>query len=148
MQPTTESQVAIDGLNTLLRGELAAVETYRQALGRIKDASLRPTVEENLRLHEQRLALLRSRILQMGGTPDVSSGAWGAFARLVEAGAKALGTTAAIDALEEGEDHGLKLYRNSMGKLDAETRQIVETELFPAQEQTHRSLSALKHRLH
>ena len=55
----------------------------------------------------------------------------GAFARLFEGGAKAFGDRAAIAALEEGEDHGLKLYRESFKKLDADARQLVEQDLLP-----------------
>jgi len=76
------------------------------------------------------------------------SSTWGAFAKLVEAGAKAFGEKAAIAALEEGEDHGLRLYKGDLDKLDAASRVFVETEMLPAQEQTHRTLSALKHAMH
>ena len=76
------------------------------------------------------------------------SGSWGAFARLVEGGAKTFGEKAAVAALEEGEDHGLKLYRDDLTKLDPASRQLVETDLLPAQERTHQSLSTLKHTLH
>lgn len=46
--------------------------------------------------------------------------------------------------LEEGEDHGLRDYRDDLDRLDAETRQFVELELLPAQRRTHDQLSALK----
>ena len=51
-------------------------------------------------------------------------------------------------ALEEGEDHGLKLYRDDLTKLDAPVRQLVETDLLPEQERTHQFMSTLKHTLH
>ena len=51
-------------------------------------------------------------------------------------------------ALEEGEDHGLKLYRDDLTKLDAPARQLVETDLLPEQERTHQFMSTLKHTLH
>ena len=59
-----------------------------------------------------------------------------------------LGERAAIGALEEGEDHGLKLYRDDLDKLDAPARLLVETDLMPAQEETHRTMSTLKQTLH
>src|SRR5262245_37851818 len=103
METTTErTHETIDCLNSLLRGELSAVETYRQALEKIKDMKVRPTLEENRRLHQLRCDLLRSRILRLAGTPAESSGAWGAFAKLIEASAKVFGVKAAIAALEEG----------------------------------------------
>ena len=82
------------------------------------------------------------------GRPSETSGAWGSFARLVEGGAKTFGDKAAISALEEGEDHGLKLYRNDVAKLDPVARTFIETDVLPAQERTHRALSSLKHTIH
>jgi len=80
--------------------------------------------------------------------PADSSGPWGGFAKLVEGGAKVFGVKAALAALEEGEDHGKKLYREDLDKLDASTRSFVETELMPEQQQTHDLMSQLKHSVH
>jgi hypothetical protein len=145
MQTTTENQEkTIDKLNSFLRGELSACETYRQALGKIQEMSLRPTLEDNLRSHESRVELLTSRILTLGGTPATSSGPWGAFAKLIEGGAKVFGDNAAIKALEEGEDHGRDDYRRELENLDVETRAWIQAQILPAQERTHNTLSALK----
>jgi len=95
-----------------------------------------------------RIAKLRDQVMRMGGQPAKESGAWGAFARLFEGGATAFGEKAAVAALEEGEDHGLKLYRDDLEKLDPASRTLVEIDLLPAQERTHRDMSALKHTLH
>lgn len=148
MQTTTGHENEIDRLNELLRGELSAVDTYRLALEKIQDPQIRPTLEDNRRLHALRCDLLKNRILALGGKPDHSSGAWGAFAKLIQAGAKLLGTKAAVAALEDGEDRGLKHYRDSVLRFDAETRQFVESQLLSGQENTHRAMSAIKHTLH
>jgi bacterioferritin (cytochrome b1) len=139
-----------DVLNKLLRGELSAVETYRQALERLASSTCATELMENRRSHEQRVEMLRNHILRLGGKPSDSSGPWGGFARLVEGGAKLFGEKAAIAALEEGEDHGLKLYRDrsDVEKLDLATRDLVERSLLPEQERTHRTASALKHAPH
>jgi hypothetical protein len=145
MQTSTErNEKTIDHLNSFLRGELSACETYRQALDKIQDMALRPTLEDNLRSHESRVELLRNRIITLGGTPSEGSGPWGAFAKLVEGGAKAFGDTAAIKALEEGEDHGRDDYRRDLADLDPDTQAWVQTQLLRAQERTHDTLSALK----
>lgn len=137
-----------DTLNALLRGELSAVETYQQALTKITDPKFRPTLDENLHQHQMRVDLLRTRIRELGGKPAESSGAWGAFAKLVEGGAKLLGDKTAIAALEEGEDHGLKDYRDACTKLDPSTRQFCEGQLLSGQEQTHRAMSTIKKLVH
>jgi hypothetical protein len=137
-------------LNKFLRGELSAVETYRQAIERLSASPFADDLLENKRSHEQRVQMLRSQVLRLGGKCAESSGAWGSFAKLVEGSAKVLGEKAAIAALEEGEDHGLKLYRSNsdIDKLDLATRDFVERSLLPEQERTHRATSRIKHSQH
>ena len=147
MQNTTQN-ATVETLNGFLRGEISAVETYRQALEKLQTSPTRVELEQCRRSHEQRVERLRQEVMRLGGKPEEGSGAWGSFASLVEGSAKAFGEKAAIAALEEGEDHGLKLYRNEMGKLDATARSVIESEVLPAQERTHQSLSTLKHSLH
>ncbi len=143
-----DNDKVVGHLNSFLRGELSAAETYRQAISRVEDAPTRVTLEEAHRSHAQRVQALRDRIRELGGQPAESSGAWGMFAKLVEGGAKAFGAKAAVAALEEGEDHGLKDYQKDLGELDLQSRQLVEQTLLPAQQQTHATLSRLKHTLH
>ena len=138
----------VDTLNELLRGELSAVETYRQALEKLSNSPARVELEDCRRSHELRVQKLREQVVRMGGNPDTTSGAWGAFAKLFEGGAKVFGEKAAIAALEEGEDHGLRLYKGDIEKLDPASRALVEQDVLPAQERTHRSLSTLKHAMH
>jgi len=138
------NQKTVDTLNEFLRGELSAVETYRQALEKLGGTSHRTQLEEGRRSHEQRVAKLQEQVRRVGGQPSQGSGAWGAFARLVEGGAKVFGEAPAIAALEEGEDRGLKLYRGDLSGLDPVSRQFVQSDLLAAQEQTHRAMSTLK----
>ena len=138
----------IDALNELLRGEISAVETYDQALQRMDDdVALRADLVTCRSSHAQRVERLRSTITQLGGRPSEGSGAWGAFAKFLEGTAQALGAKAAITMLEEGEDHGLQEYRENLKKLDGDTRMLVASELLPAQQQTHDTVSAIKHSL-
>lgn len=139
---------AVDTLNAFLRGEISAVETYGQAIDKLKTSPSRIQLEQCRRSHEERVNRLRQEVIRLGGEPAEGSGTWGAFARLVEGGAKKLGEKAAIAALEEGEDRGLELYRSDLAKLDPASRSVVESEVLPAQERTHDSLSMLKHSFH
>lgn len=138
---------SVDKLNEFLRGEMSAVETYQMALDKIEGTSAaRDELIVNLKSHQDRVIALQDSIVALGGTPAKSSGPWGAFARLVEGAAKVLGEKAAIDALEEGEDHGLKDYRKDLNELDARGRQLVGG-MIAMQQQTHDRLSALKRRM-
>jgi demethoxyubiquinone hydroxylase (CLK1/Coq7/Cat5 family) len=141
-------KTSVDQLNSFLRGEMSAVETYRIALDKLDAGSpARSELEACLRSHQERVDMLRDAIVALGGEPSEGAGAWGAFAKTVQTGATVLGDKVAIAALEEGEDHGLDDYRGDLDELDPQTRQLVNEQLLPAQEQTHARMSALKHRL-
>lgn len=144
MQAQTSPKEAIDHLNSFLRGELSAVETYRQALQKLDDFAHRATLEQCARSHEQRVRLLTDEVRRLGGEPAKSSGPWGTFANLVEGGAALFGDKAAIAALEEGEDHGKADYRRDLKDLDGEARLFVESRVLPEQIRTHDAMSVLK----
>jgi len=103
-----------DTLNCLLRGEISATETYNQALekfaGQPQEGELRGIRDE----HRTAANTLRQHVHTHGGDPSTDSGWWGAWAKLVEGTAKAFGHTAALKALKEGEEHGLKEYREAL----------------------------------
>jgi uncharacterized protein (TIGR02284 family) len=144
----TPDQNVIAKLNSLLRVEISAVETYRQALEKISAPQARAQLEECEQNHQQRIDLLRSRITALGGTPSQDSGAWGTWAKLLQTGGNLLGEKTAVDALESGEDHGLREYRRELDSLDGDTRSWVEAQLLPQAERTHGRLSTLKRTLH
>lgn len=55
---------------------------------------------------------MRSLIQRMGGTPSDDSGAWGTWSKTVMGTAKLLGDKAALKALKEGEESGVKSYES------------------------------------
>jgi hypothetical protein len=112
-----------------------------------KGSTARGELETCMQSHEARVQLLRDQIRKLGGEPATSSGAWGIFAKIVEGSARAVGDKAAIAALEEGEDHGLKDYKDGVDKLDSELKTLVRSQLLAQQEDTHSRLSSLKRRL-
>ena len=120
--PQPGMETTVKTLNSFLRGEISAIETYRQAIDKVQQPPIRAQLQESLRSHESRVNVL-NRIEQLGGEPAVKSGPWGAFAKLVEGGASLLGDKAAVSALEEGEDRRREDYRRELDKLDAQTRQ-------------------------
>jgi uncharacterized protein (TIGR02284 family) len=135
---------SVDVLNSFLRGEISAVETYRQALEKVTQPQVRTPLQDCMQSHTQRVAVLSAQIRALGGSPATSSGVWGAFAKAVEAGAKAFGDKAAVAALEEGEDHGRNDYRRDIEKLEPASREIVQSRVIPEQQRTHDTMSALK----
>ena len=122
-----------DPLNSLLRGELSAVETYQQALDKVGND---PNAYELRRIaseHREAADTLRQHILQRGGQPAENSGAWGTWAKAVEGTAKVFGNTAAMKALKEGEEHGIKDYESALKNtdLDTECRTLISSTLLP-----------------
>jgi uncharacterized protein (TIGR02284 family) len=147
MDTSSRNSDTIDQLNSFLRGELAAVESYRLALEKLENTPYRGTLLQCSRSHEDRVRLLTQAIVARGGEPVTNSGAWGTFARLVESGAAALGEKAAISALEEGEDHGKKDYGRDLMDLEPSARQLVESSIVPEQQRTHDVVRDLKRQL-
>jgi hypothetical protein len=144
----TSNNRNVDQLNSFLRGEISAVETYRIALEKLAvDSPARSRLDACRQSHAQRVAALRAKILTLGGVPAEGSGPWGAMTKAIEASATAFGEKTAVDALEAGEDHGLRDYRGDLTKLGPEARDLVVSQLLPQQENTHHTLSELKREL-
>jgi uncharacterized protein (TIGR02284 family) len=101
-------------VNDMLQGELAATETYQQALAQVGNE---PSAEDLRRVHaDHREAAnqLRQFVRELGGEPSQSSQTWGAFAKAVEGVAKLFGNTAALKALKAGEEHGASTYEEAL----------------------------------
>lgn len=136
---------AVDALNALLRGELAAAETYRRALEHLPATfGARAALAFCRQSHETRAERYRELIHARGGEPSRGTGVWGAFARLVTSSAELLGARVLIGALYEGEDHGLREYAAMAGRLDPEARRVVMDELLPAQQETHDQMGIVR----
>lgn len=134
----------VENLNAFLRGERSAVETYKQAIEKIDDSNVTQRLRELCDSHENRMRQLEARIESLGGAPDRSSGPWGSFAKLVQGGANVFGKSAAVSALEEGEDHGQRLYKDHIDELSDETRQFINSQIMPEQRRTHDALSQMQ----
>jgi uncharacterized protein (TIGR02284 family) len=132
----------ISTLNSLLRGEMSAIETYRQALEKLGETGF--GVEELRALkrdHRDAADTLWHHIEEHGGQPSEDAGVWGAFAKAVEGAAKLVGDTAALKALKEGEEHGLKEYLDALEDEDlaADCKQLVR----PLAERQHEHIAVL-----
>lgn len=128
---------AVEKLNDTLQGEISAVEAYEQALSKFESPTLR---EELLRLendHKEATRELKQWIRSLNGETKTSSGTWGAFTKLVTGTAKILGDRTTLEALREGEEHGLRDYE-SLIKSDTipdAIKTTVRTRLIPMQQQ-------------
>jgi bacterioferritin (cytochrome b1) len=129
---------AISQLNSFLRGEISAAETYKMAIDKAADSDdnaanlglLRSIQEE----HGRAAQAVRDRIRELGGEASDSSGAWGAWAQFTQGTANLFGDTSSLKSLKEGEEHGLKDYREGLDDVDATSAELIQNQLIPAQE--------------
>jgi len=136
----TEHQISM--LNGLLRGELAATETYEQAMTKFQGlfgaAELRRIHDE----HSDAVATLRMQIRDLGSQPAPGSGLWGGFAKAVEGMAKVFGNSAALRILREGEKSGVRSYESALDLFDlpGTSKDLIHSMLLP---QTRAHIMAL-----
>ena len=134
-----------DALNELLRGEISAVETYDQALGKL---SGKPAAEPLQRIRSEHVRVvgeLKHQITQQGGEPRTSSGPWGVFANAVTGAAKLLGPETVLAALKKGEQHGIKEYEEvlSRDKVSESCKAMIRTKYLTKCHQHCTELDAL-----
>lgn len=129
----TNNDSTIETCNELLRGEISAVETYTQAIEKF-GATVQDDVLQRIRDdHEESVLELRRIVMEEGGEPSSGSGIWGGFARAVEGTAKVFGESPALRVLQEGEEHGLKLYRQALQdpNVSGRLKDLIRDELMP-----------------
>lgn len=130
----------VNDLNSALRGELAAIETYGQALEKIRaEHGNDPKFAQLSRIHrqhDQAAARLQSIIQQHGGSATTDSGAWGTWSNTVMGAARLFGDRSALKALKEGEESGIKQYRRVLddNAVPGDVRSEVTTLMQSSQE--------------
>lgn len=145
MTETSTTGRGIEQLNSLLRGEISAAETYAMAIAKVggdrpREAALLRAISQE---HGEAAQHLREEIRRSGGEAEDASGAWGAYAKTIEGVATLFGDASALKALKEGEEHGLKDYRDALGSLEGDARRLVAERLIPAQERHITTLDGL-----
>jgi uncharacterized protein (TIGR02284 family) len=143
---THDIQECIRICNSLLRGEISAIETYSDAIhkhGSEPPVSVLKQLRED---HIESANLLRDNVKSMGGEPDRDSGAWGTFAKSVEKAATLFGENSTLQALQEGEEHGRNEYHEALESTHVlpECKDLIRTSLLPAIERHLSTLKSLK----
>lgn len=120
-------------VRALLRGEMAAVESYNQAIPSISNYCLRGELDRIRDNHQLSVCALRHWVRDFQETPDPTSGIWGYFAAAVTRLARLGGACGTIAALKRGECHGEAAYRSSLGNPDLpdELRHLIGARLLP-----------------
>lgn len=139
----TTSEKCIEACNALLRGELAAEETYRQAHEKFAGHPPADTLLNLLATHGAHTSIIREHVIAMGGEPSRDSGIWGVFAKTVEGTAKLLGKSATLQALIEGEKQGIRSYEAALkgDDLEESIKTVYRSEVIPA---LHQNVAVLE----
>jgi hypothetical protein len=128
---------AVPRLNSLLRGEISATETYRNVLEKAAGEGHHETVEmlRSIQVeHGRACQSLRTRIEELGGVPADSSGIWGVWAQTVQGTYTFIGgDMGGIRALRDGEEHGLRDYEAALNEVDRDSAVLIENQLLPGQ---------------
>ena len=136
----------IEVCNSLLRGELSAVETYTRAIGKF-DTEVELTALKGIRSDHEKAALrLREHLIDMGAEPSTDSGPWGGLVTTLEEAAKLLGESPALALLEQGEQHGINVYREALEDPEVmeEIKQVIRGELLPSLAEHLATLSRIR----
>lgn len=124
----------VDTLNSLLRDQLAAVETYDRALIRFEDPHLQADLQNIREEHIQAEILLREKVLELGGEPIDFSGTWSlcaaAFSEEVEPAAPAT----ALAALRQGEENSINELEDTLKResINFDCKNLIRTSLLPS----------------
>jgi len=132
----------VNAVNALLRGEIAAVETYDEAITSFDDAPETDELGAIREEHRRAVAALCDQVRGFGGEPAHGSGTWGAFASAVTGAARGIGPQTVLAALKQGEEHGTQEYLAALDnpEIADECRFLIRTELLP---KSHAHVAAL-----
>ncbi len=132
-------------LDDVIRGEMAAIETYSQVVGKVTDQKEKRQLETFRNDHQRALATLQKYANQPVKDDAKSSGAWGTFAQAWTGGAKVFGEKTAVRALKAGEEHGLNEYEELLKeeKVSDELKEVIRTQLVPKQKDHINALNKL-----
>jgi hypothetical protein len=123
----------IDTLNSLLRCQLAAVETYDQAMHKFDDSHVLADLQTIRQEHIDAEILLREKVLQLGGEPVEASGPWGACAAASSGEANVIGPATALAALRQGEEHAINEFEDTLKheNVNLDCKNLIRTNLLP-----------------
>ncbi len=107
---STSERREVDEITSILRGEMSAVEAYRQVLDSVRNDPRASELNGILSDHSYAVSFWDRQLRNHEMVAELSSGPWGTVVEAFVGTAKFFGNRAALKALKEGEEHGLKQY--------------------------------------
>jgi hypothetical protein len=123
----------VDAINTLLRRQLAAVETYDRALIRFEDPRVLADLETIREDHIKAEILLREKVLQMGGEPVDVAEPWVSCASALSGDTKVAGSATALDALRQAEEYSINELEDTLKheNINFDCKDLIRISLLP-----------------
>ena len=117
----------------LLRGEVAAVETYDQVIAKFDGQPQAAELQRIREEHNEAAAVVRERVRHFGGDPAEGSGLWGKVTAAITGTAKVFGPAAALGTLKQGEEYGIGQYENALTdpEIGTEDKDLIRYRLHP-----------------
>lgn len=140
--PTDSVTGDVDVLAALLRGEVAAADSYERVTdkfqGKPEEVELGRIREE----HTETAAVLRERVRHSGGDPDESAGLWGSLTAAVTGTATVFGPATALATLRQGEEYGIGQFEAALNDpaVAPSDKELIRTRLLP---RAHAHVAAL-----
>ncbi|MES2525548.1 MAG: DUF2383 domain-containing protein [Bdellovibrionota bacterium] len=134
-KPSNDQMTQMDDL---IRGEMSAVKAYDTVLTDMKAGAEKTRLQAIRTDHQSAVDRLSKYV---AGKPDLledteSAGAWGTFATAWTKGAKLMGNEAALKALQTGEEHGIREYKEALEdtSIDKNLKAQIKSDMLPKQE--------------
>jgi hypothetical protein len=120
--------------NALLRGEISAVETYTQASEKFTCSPKDDFLKRMCFDHEANADALRKIIWGVNAEASTTSGPWGGFVMAIEGAATLIGKSPALMILQQGEEHGVKVYKEALDnpEVSEDLKELIRDELLPS----------------
>jgi len=135
MSATEEPQTGnTEALNALLRGEIAAVETYTYALTKFDDERVIAELQKIRDEHCRAVRELRDQVVQCGGNPLEGAEPWGEFVSAMSGTRPMAGPATALATLRLGEEHEASEYESALENtaVPPESQRTIRVDLLAA----------------
>lgn len=145
---TLHDPTTLDRLTQLCAQELAAAQTYQQALTIAAVSRHVGVLSRCYASHRGRAVTLMERVAASAGVVPASPGVWGRMKSILSTPVPIASERLVIELLEEAEGEWLRNYQDEMPFLSVSDRVFLSNRILPAQEATSDALGVLKRRLH
>lgn len=134
-----------ESINEILRGEISAAEAYDQVFETLDSDVEKSRLNEFRQEHLACVDFWKTQAKMDGTMPETESGIWGKAVEAFVGTSKLFGNTTALRALKEGEEHGLKNYKDLLKREDITPLQKdqIKRQFIPTQEKHINSLNAM-----